>query len=86
MQTIAYHPYNSHNALKLLRQVSVLKCTQTSFSPKMSLYSSFMDMQNFPPCNKCLFSEMSAFLNLIGGGGPIMGDLWALKGLIEEGL
>lgn len=22
---------------------------------------------------------------LIGGGGPIMGDLWALKGLIEEG-
>lgn len=21
----------------------------------------------------------------IGGGGPIMGDLWALKGLIEEG-
>uniref|UniRef100_A0A2N9GDI4 Uncharacterized protein n=1 Tax=Fagus sylvatica TaxID=28930 RepID=A0A2N9GDI4_FAGSY len=20
-----------------------------------------------------------------GGGGPIMGDLWALKGLIEEG-
>lgn len=21
----------------------------------------------------------------IGGGGPILGDLWALKGLIEEG-
>lgn len=21
----------------------------------------------------------------VGGGGPIMGDLWALKGLIEEG-
>lgn len=24
-------------------------------------------------------------LALVGGGGPIMGDLWALKGLIEEG-
>lgn len=25
-------------------------------------------------------------LNVVGGGGPIMGDLWALKGLVEEGL
>lgn len=24
--------------------------------------------------------------HLVGGGGPIMGDLWALKGLIEEGI
>lgn len=24
-------------------------------------------------------------LSLTGGGGPIMGDLWALKGLIDEG-
>lgn len=45
-----------------------------------------MDMKNLPPSNKCLFSDRSALLNLIGGGGPIMGDLWALKGLIEEGL
>lgn len=25
------------------------------------------------------------WLSLTGGGGPIMGDLWALKGLIDEG-
>jgi hypothetical protein len=24
-------------------------------------------------------------LGLAGGGGPIMGDLWALKGLFDEG-
>lgn len=28
----------------------------------------------------------SYFVASIGGGGPIMGDLWALKGLIEGGL
>lgn len=38
----------------------------------------------------CLFIwamvDMSCLLTiLIGGGGPIMGDLWALKGLLEEG-
>ena len=26
------------------------------------------------------------FSTYVGGGGPIMGDLWALKGLIEEGI
>lgn len=25
------------------------------------------------------------FVIFVGGGGPIMGDFWALKGLIEEG-
>lgn len=29
-------------------------------------------------------NEMSPLI-VVGGGGPIMGDLWALKGLIEEG-
>lgn len=26
-----------------------------------------------------------AMTGLAGGGGPIMGDLWALKGLFDEG-
>lgn len=32
-----------------------------------------------------LFLLDMAPLIVVGGGGPIMGDLWALKGLIEEG-
>lgn len=31
------------------------------------------------------FTPDMATLTVVGGGGPIMGDLWALKGLIEEG-
>ena len=34
---------------------------------------------------KLHLTDWKMVLTLIGGGGPIMGDLWALKGLIEEG-
>jgi hypothetical protein len=37
---------------------------------------------------QCSLSDIYIFYVLyvfLGGGGPIMGDLWALKGLIEEG-
>ncbi|KAL0299039.1 UNVERIFIED_CONTAM: protein GLUTELIN PRECURSOR ACCUMULATION 3, partial [Sesamum radiatum] len=32
-----------------------------------------------------IFCSILVKVNFGGGGGPIMGDLWALKGLIEEG-
>jgi len=34
----------------------------------------------------CYIWNECYILTLTGGGGPIMGDLWALKGLIEEGM
>lgn len=45
----------------------------------------------FLPCFKCgavalrFAAKLIDPFELIGGGGPILGDLWALKGLIEEG-